>query len=58
MKKIIAFSGSIGLSTAVIGTFLKIQHLTGGGVLLLTSIIAIALIFSPCYFKYWYDKNK
>lgn len=58
MKKLVAISGCVGFSTAVISAFFKIAHFPGAGILIAVSAASLALFFIPSYAKYWYDKNK
>lgn len=58
MKKVAFIFGSLFISLLIIGTLLKILHLNYGGILLITGLVGLAVIFIPSLSKVLYDKMK
>lgn len=58
MKKLAFISGALFSSLTVLGLLFKIQHWPGASILLVFGLAGLALIFSPSFAKYKYDKDK
>mgnify|MGYP006948911445 CR=1 FL=1 len=58
MRKIVFIFGAISIALFPIGVALKLLHLPGSAVVLLTSAGVFSLIFIPIAAVYYYKKGK
>lgn len=58
MKKLAFISGSLFSSLTVLGVLFKIHYWPGASILIILGLAGLALVFSPSFAKYKYDKDK